>query len=79
MKSKEPAGILRPLEPPVNEALDAATRTASPTPIVAIVKYGPRSRKAGRPIATEKSAPRTAASGSVQKGLIPFSESRTVV
>src|SRR5450830_1729710 len=46
-KSKEPAGILSPLAPPANETLEATTRTASPTPIVAMVKYGPRSRNVG--------------------------------
>ena len=63
----------------MNEALEAATRTASPTPIVAIVKYGPRSRNAGRPIATEKSAASAAPGRSVQNGPIPFSERSTVV
>jgi hypothetical protein len=52
---------------------------ASETPIVAIVKYGPRSRNAGRPIRTENAAPSTAAGRRVAHGLQPFRVRSAVV
>jgi hypothetical protein len=55
----------RPDEPPVKATPAAITRTASETPIVAIVKYGPRRRNVGSPTTTENAAARAAPIGSV--------------
>jgi hypothetical protein len=55
------------------------TRTAAPTPMVAMEKYGPRRRKVGRPTTTLKTTARAAPMGSVNQAFQPALARSTVV
>src|ERR1700693_3138864 len=68
-----------PDAPPVSELqLSTINRLASPMPIVAIAKYGPRSRNAGGPMISEKSAARPPPAGKVAKSGQPAAVSNAV-
>ena len=65
---------VNPEAPPVNEfQLSAINRVASPMPMVAMAKYGPRNLKAGGPIRIEYTPATRPPTGKVSKSGQPAS------